>query len=116
MARRPHVAWPATATVSAGGELNVESRFSARSQQGASILHSMATSAEPRDRANPPQLCTKEFWGLWCTRVTVILGVLATVVVVAVFGDPEHESWHAKTWELVCDLIARSPPVEDRCC
>jgi len=48
-------------------------------------------------------------------RVTVILGIFATVVVVAVFGDPEHESWHAKTWELVCNLITRSHAVEDRC-
>jgi hypothetical protein len=73
----------------------------------------MATTGKPRNPAEPPQRRRKEPWERWYTRVAVVLSTLAAVVVIAVFGDPEHESWHAKTWELVCDLITRSHPVAD---
>jgi hypothetical protein len=75
----------------------------------------METSDDRRNRGKRPRLLGNELWERWYTRVTVIIGVLAAVVVIAVCRDPDtSESWHAKTWELVHDVITRSHAVEGR--
>ena len=48
------------------------------------------------------------FWELWWVRATATILIVAAVVVGAVAGDPAHESWKAKTWELLHTIAATS--------
>ena len=48
------------------------------------------------------------FWELWSVRFTSVVVLLATVLFVAVVGDPDTESWQAKTGELLYSIVATS--------
>jgi len=48
------------------------------------------------------------FWELWSVRFASVVVLLATVLFVAVVGDPDTESWQAKTGELLYSIVATS--------
>jgi multisubunit Na+/H+ antiporter MnhB subunit len=70
----------------------------------------MATSTEPKTPHKQIRPLRKEFWQRWTTRLVVIIGAIAAVMALAICGDPAHESWQTKTWELVHDLVIRAHP------
>jgi hypothetical protein len=41
-------------------------------------------------------------------RIAVVAAVVLTFVAVAVIADPSHESWQAKTWQLVHHVAVAS--------
>ena len=66
-----------------------------------------ASHDRPPERTRPVR---RDFWQRWYTRVVVIAAAVLALVACAVLGDPAHESWHTKTWELVQDLLAKPAP------
>src|SRR5690242_5622295 len=55
----------------------------------------------PPDTDGPSPPLDGDFWGKWLTRVVIVFAAIATVVGVAVLGNPEHESWQTKTRQVV---------------
>ena len=70
----------------------------------------MAISADRKAPQVDEHPLRKQFWERWSTRVGVVIVAVAAVVALAVVGDPGHESWQTKTWELVHDLVVRGHP------
>jgi hypothetical protein len=54
--------------------------------------------AEGHDHRRPPS-------ERWYVQVAVVIVVIAAVIGMALLGDPEHESWQTKAWELVRDVV-----------
>jgi hypothetical protein len=81
------------------------SRFSVSSQAAP-----VASRTNPGSAHEPTLPVKKDFWQRWYTRVVVIVAAVLAVLACAVFGDPAHESWHTKTWELVQNLITKPAP------
>jgi len=48
------------------------------------------------------------FWELWWVRLASVVLLMVAIVGAAVAGDPDHESWQAKTWELLHSIAATS--------
>ncbi|MBV8928607.1 MAG: hypothetical protein JO152_05740 [Mycobacteriaceae bacterium] len=64
--------------------------------------------SEAREHRRAPQRDRKNFWELWSTRVLVFVAAIAAVVGIAIVSDPDQESWHAKTWEFLHDLVPKT--------
>jgi hypothetical protein len=70
----------------------------------------MAITADRKAHQDQDEPLRKQFWERWSTRVGVIIVAVGAVVGLAVVGDPGHESWQTKTWEMVHDLVVRGHP------